>query len=123
MHRPYPWSCRARLVTEEMLSTMRPGSVIIDLAVEQGGNCALSEAGKVVDAHGVKIVGHRNVPSRIAVDASALYARNIYNFIALIAAKEGGTLAINWEDEILRAVTLTRDGKIVHPQFQQQNVA
>ena len=118
-----PGRAAPRLVTEEMLATMKPGSVIVDLAVEQGGNCALSEAGKVVDAHGIKIVGHRNVPSRIAVDASALYARNIYNFIALVSAKEGGNLAVNWEDEILRAVTLTREGKVTHPQFQTQGIA
>ena len=117
-----PGRAAPRLVTEDMLRSMKPGSVIVDLAVEQGGNCALSEAGKVVEAFGVKIVGHRNVPSRIAVDASSLYARNLYNFIALISAKEGGNLAVNWEDEILRAVTLTRDNKIVHPQFQQQNI-
>jgi NAD(P) transhydrogenase subunit alpha len=118
-----PGRAAPRLVTEDMLRSMKPGSVVVDLAVEQGGNCALSEVGKVVDVNGVKIVGHRNVPSRIAVDASALYARNLYNFIAMISAKEGGTLNINWEDEILRAVTITRDGAIKHPQFQQQGAA
>ena len=106
-----------KLVSEAMLRTMRPGSVIVDLAVEQGGNCALSEPGKVVEAFGVKIVGHRNMPSRIAVDASALYSRNLLNFMTLISAKQGGALAINWDDEILHAVTLTRDGAVVHPQF------
>lgn len=118
-----PGRAAPRLISEEMLRTMKPGSVIVDLAVEQGGNCALSEAGKIVETNGIKIVGHRNVPSRIAVDASALYARNLLNFITLISAKEGGNLTINWEDEILRAVTLTREGKVVHPQFQQQNAA
>jgi len=112
-----------KLVSEAMLRTMRPGSVIVDLAVEQGGNCALSEAGKVVDAFGVKIVGHRNMPSRIAVDASALYSRNLLNFMTLISAKQGGMLAINWDDEILHAVTLTRDGAIVHPQFKPASAA
>src|SRR3984957_16118931 len=118
-----PGRAAPRLITEEMLRSMCPGSVVVDLAVEQGGNCAMSEAGKVVDAFGVKIVGYRNVPSRIAVDASALYARNLLNFMGLIAAKEGGCLAINWDDEIIRAITLTRDGAVVHPQFQQPTAA
>jgi H+-translocating NAD(P) transhydrogenase subunit alpha len=106
-----------KLVSEAMVRSMKTGSVIVDLAVEQGGNCALSEAGKVVDAGGVKIVGHYNVPGRIAVDASALYARNLFNFINLMYDKASGKLAINWEDEIIKGVTLTHDKKIVHPQF------
>jgi len=118
-----PGRAAPKLVSEDMLRSMRPGSVIVDLAVEQGGNCALSEAGKVVDAFGVKIVGYRNMPSRIAVDASALYARNLLNFMTLISAKTGGQLAIDQNDEIVRAVTLTREGAIVHPQFQQSNAA
>ena len=112
-----PGRAAPNLVSEAMLKTMKPGSVIVDLAVEQGGNCALSEAGRVVEAYGVKIVGYRNMPSRIAVDASSLYARNLYNFVALISAKSGGTLAVDWNDEIVRAITLTRDGSVVHPQF------
>src|ERR1700744_1749043 len=101
-----PGRAAPRLISEDMLRTMKPGSVVVDLAVEQGGNCALSEPGKIIDAFGVKIVGHRNVPSRIAVDTSALYARNLASFMALISAKEGGRLSINWDDEILRAITL-----------------
>ena len=80
---------------------------------------AVSEAGKVVEAFGVKIVGHRNVPSRIAVDASALYARNLLNFVTLISAKSEGQLTIDWKDEIVRSVVLTHEGAIVHPQFHQ----
>ena len=118
-----PGRAAPRLITEEMVQSMKPGSVIVDLAVEQGGNCALSETGKVVEVHGVKIVGHRNMLSRIAVDASALYARNLFNFVALLSAKEGGSLAINWDDDIVRAVTLTRDGVIVHSQFQKSTAA
>jgi NAD(P) transhydrogenase subunit alpha len=118
-----PGRAAPRLVTEDMLRSMKPGSVVVDLAVEQGGNCAMSEAGKVVDAFGIKIVGHRNVPSRIAVDASSLYARNILNFVTMISAKEGGQLNINWDDEIVRSITLTRNGAIVHPQFQQPTAA
>jgi H+-translocating NAD(P) transhydrogenase subunit alpha len=113
-----PGRAAPRLISEEMLRSMKPGSVIVDLAVEQGGNCAGSEAGKVVESGGVKIVGYRNVPSRIAVDASSLYARNLLNFITMLSAKEGGQMKINWDDEIIRAVALTRDGQIVHPQFQ-----
>jgi len=118
-----PGRAAPRLLTEEMLRSMKPGSVVIDLAVEQGGNCALSEPGKVIEAFGIKIVGHRNVPSRIAVDASALYARNLLNFVTLISAKEGGHLAINWDDEIVQAVALTRDGAVVHTQFRQPSAA
>ena len=118
-----PGRAAPRLVTEDMLKSMKPGSVVVDLAVEQGGNCALSEPGKVIEVFGVKIVGYRNVPSRIAVDASSLYARNLYNFITLISAKEGGQLTVNWDDEIVRAVTLTRNGAVIHPQFQQSTAA
>ena len=116
-----PGRAAPKLVTEEMLRTMKPGSVVVDLAVEQGGNCALSEAGKVVDVFGVKIVGYRNVPSRIAVDASALYARNLMNFVTLISAKSDGSLAVDWNDDIVRATTLTHQGAVVHPQFLSQS--
>jgi NAD(P) transhydrogenase subunit alpha len=118
-----PGRAAPQLVSEEMIRSMKPGSVIVDLAVEQGGNCALAEAGKVVEVAGVKIIGHRNVPSRIAVDASHLYARNLLAFMTLISAKEGGRLGVNWEDEIVRAVALTKDGAVVHPQFRQSNAA
>jgi NAD(P) transhydrogenase subunit alpha len=103
------------LVTEEMVKTMKPSSVIVDLAVEQGGNCPLAEPGKVVLKHGVKIVGHLNLPSRLAADASALYARNLLAFVTLMIDKETKGLKINWEDEIVKGTALTRDGKIVHP--------
>jgi NAD(P) transhydrogenase subunit alpha len=118
-----PGRAAPKLVSEEMLRSMKPGSVVVDLAVEQGGNCAFSEPGKVVEVFGIKIVGYRNVPSRIAVDASALYSRNLLNFITLFSGKEGGSFVPKWDDEIVRAVTLTRDGKIVHPQFQQSTAA
>jgi NAD(P) transhydrogenase subunit alpha len=83
--------------------------------VETGGNCELSEAGRIVDVDGVKIVGHVNVPSRLAADASALYARNIYNFIELLVDKEAKQLAVNWEDQIVADTCIVRDGKVVHP--------
>jgi NAD(P) transhydrogenase subunit alpha len=103
------------LVSEEMVKTMRPGSVIVDLAVEQGGNCPLSAAGEVVVRHGVKLVGHLNVPSRTAVDSSALYARNLLNFVTLLVDKSSKAVKINWDDEIIKGTALTREGKVVHP--------
>ncbi|WP_207481391.1 Re/Si-specific NAD(P)(+) transhydrogenase subunit alpha [Arenibaculum pallidiluteum] len=105
-----------RLITDEMVRTMRPGAVIVDLAVESGGNVEGSVAGEVVERHGVKIVGHTNVPSRIAVDASALYARNLLALVLTFFDKDKA-FAPNWDDEILKAVTLTRDGAVVHPAF------
>jgi NAD(P) transhydrogenase subunit alpha len=103
------------LVTEEMVKSMKPGSVIVDLAVEQGGNCPISEPGKVVKKHGVTLVGHLNVPGRLAADASSLYARNLLAFVTLLYDKETKALKIDWEDEIVKGTALTRDGKIVHP--------
>lgn len=102
------------LITREMVHSMKPGSVIIDLAVESGGNCELSQAGKVVLENGVKIVGHYNVPSRVAADASALYAKNLLNFITPLMDEESKSLNINWEDEIITGTLLTKDGAIVH---------
>jgi NAD(P) transhydrogenase subunit alpha len=93
---------------------MRPGSVVIDLAVEQGGNVEGSEAGRVVERHGVRIVGHRNVPSRLAADASALYARNLYNFLSAFWDKEAGRVALPDDDEIVKGVRLTRGGSVVN---------
>jgi len=107
-----------KLITAEQVASLRPGSVIVDLAVEQGGNCALSKLGEVfVTQNGVKIVGLANLPGRIATDASALYARNLVNFIALLVTKEGA-LAPDFEDEILKAALITRGGEIVHPALQ-----
>ena len=103
------------LVTEEMVKSMKPGSVIVDLAVERGGNCPLSEAGKIVKKHGVTLVGHANVPGRLAADASSLYARNLFAFVSLIYDKQAKALKIDWDDEIVKGTALTRDGKIVHP--------
>ena len=101
------------LVTEDMVKTMKPGSVIVDLAVEQGGNCPLSEPGKVVEKHGVKIVGHTNMPSRIAVDASALYAKNLLNFLTPLIDKDTKSLKIDTGDEIIKASMVSTDGKVV----------
>jgi NAD(P) transhydrogenase subunit alpha len=104
-----------RLITADMVKAMRPGSVIVDLAVEQGGNCELAKAGEVVVTdNGVKIVGIVNMPGRVAADASNLYARNLVNLSALFVNKEKA-FAPDWEDEILKASVITRDGQIVHP--------
>ena len=103
------------LITEDMVKSMRPGSVIVDLAVEQGGNCPLSEYGEVVVRHGVTIVGHANVPSRLARDATAMYARNLLNFLTPLVDAETRELAIDWDDEIIKACLITRDGRVVHP--------
>ena len=103
------------LVTKAMVEKMKPGSVIVDLAAEQGGNCKLSKFGEVSDHKGVKIVAHANVPGRLAGNASELYSRNIFNFISAFYDAEGAKLAIDWDDEIIAGIGLTRDGAIVHP--------
>jgi NAD(P) transhydrogenase subunit alpha len=103
------------LVTAEMIATMKPGSVIVDLAAEQGGNTPLTKADEVVNANGVTIMGYTNLPARLASDTSSLYARNLFNFVSLIVDKKTGALALNWDDEIVKGAGLTRDGEIVHP--------
>src|ERR671935_2801665 len=96
-----------RLISKEMVASMRPGSVIVDLAVERGGNCELAKAGEVVDAGGVKIVGYRNVPGRVAASASSLYARNLFAFLEILVDKTTKALAVDWNDEIVKATALT----------------
>ncbi len=103
-----------RLVSDAQLATMRPGSVLVDLAVESGGNVEGSKPGEVVEVHGVKIIGHRNITSRMAADASALYARNVYNFVAAFWDKDAGKVVWAADDEIVKGVTLTRGGTVVH---------
>ena len=107
------------LVTEEMVRSMKPGSVIVDMAVEQGGNCPLSEFGKVVEKYGVKIVGPANLAGELATDASALFSRNLLNFITPMVDKETKALTINLEDEVVKGTLVTRDGQIVHPSLTQ----
>src|SRR5450432_2292478 len=106
-----------RLVSKEMVRSMRPGSVIIDLAVERGGNCELAKPGEVIETDGVKIVGHLNVAGRIAASASSLYAKNLYAFLEILVDKPSKALAVKWDDEIVKATALTRDGGIIHPSF------
>jgi len=107
-----------KLITADMVHSMRPGSVIIDLAVERGGNCELAVPGQtVVTDNGVKIVGHLNVPGRLAATASSLYARNLLAFMDTLVNKETKAFAPNWDDELVKATLLTRDGAVVHPNF------
>jgi NAD(P) transhydrogenase subunit alpha len=100
------------LVSEEMVASMKPGSVIVDMAVEQGGNCPLSEPNKIVVKHGVQIVGATNLPAMVAADASALYARNVLDFLKLIVDKDGA-LKIDLDDDIVKACLVTRDGQVL----------
>ncbi|MCY4286027.1 MAG: Re/Si-specific NAD(P)(+) transhydrogenase subunit alpha [Thiotrichales bacterium] len=109
------------LVTEAMVASMKPGSIVVDLAVEQGGNCPLSRAGEVVDHGGVRIIGHINVPGCLPVDASALYARNLYNFVSPFVDRETGAVAFDWSDELVTGTGLTRDGQVVHPSFRPES--
>jgi NAD(P) transhydrogenase subunit alpha len=102
------------LVTEAMVRAMRPGSVIIDLAVSQGGNCQLSKPDEIVDVDGVKVAGFTNLPGRVAADSSALYARNLLALLPLLTG-ENAAFAPKWDDEIVKAAVLTRDGQVVHP--------
>ena len=103
------------LITEEMVKDMNLGSVIVDLAIESGGNCSITELGKVVFRHGVTLIGHANMPGHAPVDASALYARSLVNFITPMIDPETKDLAIDWEDEIIAGTLITHGGKIVHP--------
>jgi len=102
------------LLTPEMVDTMKPGSVIVDLAVEQGGNCPLSEPNKVVDRSGVQIIGCTNLASRVAIDASALFAKNLLNFVTPLINSSENKIEINMQDEIIVGSMITKDGKVVH---------
>ncbi len=104
-----------RLISKAMVESMAPGSVIVDLAAERGGNCELTQPGKVVTHGGVTIVGHTNVPGRLATSASQLYARNLLAFAETLVDKKEKRLAVDWDDELVKATVLTRDGAVVHP--------
>lgn len=103
------------LVSEAMVKSMKPGSVIVDMAAERGGNCALTEKGKAAEKYGVKILGYTDLVSRLAADTSALYAKNLLNFLMLIADKESKKAVLDFEDEIVAGVVVTHGGKVVHP--------
>ncbi|MFD1477414.1 NAD(P) transhydrogenase subunit alpha, partial [Ancylobacter polymorphus] len=113
-----------KLVSADMVASMKPGSVIIDLAVERGGNVAGAVPGEVVTtANGVKIVGHLNVAGRLAATASQLYAKNLYAFVETLVDKGSKALAVKWDDELVKATLLTKDGAVVHPGFATQESA
>jgi NAD(P) transhydrogenase subunit alpha len=107
-----------KLISKAMVESMKPGSVIVDLAVERGGNCELAKPGEVVVTdNGVRIVGHLNLPGRLAATASSLYAKNLYAFLETMIDKKEKALAVNWDDELVKATLLTRAGAVVHPNF------
>jgi len=108
------------LITEAMVKSMKPGSVIVDLAVEMGGNCPLSEMDKVVIKHGVTLVGVGNIPALMATDASALYARNLLNFLVPMLDKESGGLQIKMDDEVIESSLICQNGTFLKPQLLKQ---
>jgi H+-translocating NAD(P) transhydrogenase subunit alpha len=111
-----------RLISRDMVVSMRPGSVIVDLAVERGGNVEDAKPGGLVAVNEVKIVGYSN-PGLLAASASSLYAKNLYAFLETLIDKNTKALAVNWADEIVKATALTRDGAVVHPNFQPKTAA
>ena len=115
-----PGRAAPRLISDAQIAMMKPGSVIVDLAVEQGGNVEGSVAGEITVRHGVSIVAHRNVPSRVPTDASALFARNLYNFLSAFWNKENGCPVLPDEDEMTKAVRLTHGGKVVNERLLPQ---
>ena len=112
-----------RLISRDMVASMRPGSVVVDLAVERGGNVEGVSPDAVKEINGVKIVGYRNVPGRLAATASSLYAKNVFAFLELLIDKKSKALTVNWDDEIIKATALTRDGAVVHPSFRPKSAA
>ncbi|NOX83236.1 MAG: Re/Si-specific NAD(P)(+) transhydrogenase subunit alpha [Alphaproteobacteria bacterium] len=112
-----------KLISEEMVRAMRPGSVIVDLAAVQGGNVALTRPGDAIETDGVTILGFNNVPGRLAADASSLLARNIYNFISAFWDEDKREFVVDWDDDIFKGVALTRDGAVIHPAFTSDDAA
>jgi len=107
-----------KLVSADMVSSMKPGSVLVDLAVERGGNVEGVKSGEVVEVNGVKIVGFPNLAGKVAASASSLYARNLLSFIETLYDKAAKSLAVKWDDELVKATALTKDGAVIHPNFQ-----
>jgi NAD(P) transhydrogenase subunit alpha len=112
-----------RLVSAAMVESMKPGSVLVDLAVESGGNVEGSKPGEIVERDGVRIVGHTNMPSRLAPATSLLYARNLLNFATLLIDPESKQLKINLDDDLVKGALITQDGKVVHPSLDQNQAA
>ena len=112
-----------RLISREMVASMKPGSVIVDLAVERGGNVEGAKAGEVAEVNGVKIVGHENVPGRLAASATGLYAKNLLAFLESLIDKTTKELAVKWDDELVKGTALTRDAVVIHPMFAPKSAA
>jgi NAD(P) transhydrogenase subunit alpha len=102
---------------------MKPGSVIVDMAVDSGGNCEASKLGRTVRRKGVAILGPANLPSRLAPACSSLYARNLFNFVQLLIDKDTKALVINEDDDLIKGTMVTRDGKVVHPRLADAKAA
>lgn len=111
-----------RLITREMAQSMKPGAIIVDMAAERGGNCEVTQPGEEIMLDGVRVMGPLNLAGEIPGNASSLYARNLYAFSELIIDREGGRIAINWDDDIIKGTGLTRDGQIVHPMLVGETV-
>ncbi len=107
-----------RLVSTDMVKSMKPGSVLVDLAVERGGNVEGVKANETVELDGIKLVGIPNLAGRVAASASGLYARNLLAFIETLVDKQTKALAVKWDDELVKATALTKDGAVIHPNFQ-----
>ena len=112
-----------RLITTAMVESMSPGSVIVDLAAERGGNCEVTKTGDITEHAGVRVAGPVNLAGAVSVNASALYARNLLTFLTPMIDKEAGELKIDWEDELVQGTLLTKDGKVVHPNLQTEQGA
>jgi NAD(P) transhydrogenase subunit alpha len=111
------------IISGEMVDEMKPGSVLVDMAVESGGNCELSKLGKTVRRKGVAIVGPANLPSQLAPACSSLYARNLYNFVQLLIDKETKALVVDDTDDLIKGTMITREGKVVHPRLADAEAA
>ena len=112
-----------KLISKEMVASMRPGSVLVDLAIERGGNVEGAKPGEVVEVNGVTIVGHANMPGRLAASSSALYAKNLLTFLETMIDKKEKKLAVNWDDDLIKGTALTRDGAVIHPNFKPKTAA
>ncbi len=112
-----------RLLTAAMVAAMKPGSAVVDLAAERGGNCELTKPGRLIEAHGVQIWGPLNLAGTLPVNATALYARNLFNFLETMFDKKTKALGINWDDEIIKGTLVAKDGRVVHPSLVQPSLA
>jgi len=103
------------LITEAMLKDMKPGSVVVDMAASAGGNCKLTKLDEVTEVHGVKLIGYSDLPSRVAADATPLYARNLFNFVSTLMVNKEKQFAVQWDDELIKGTNIIKDGVNVHP--------